>query len=347
MSYKILQNQFYAFHDKIKLDFEDNQQLIEKRDMLIDEIKSYLKKKSENENKPLIKFNAFMQGSYAMGTGNKPVCKEEDYDIDTGLLFLISKKDYTPIEVKKWVFDALNSNEFRTVEWKKACIRVQYKEAGLPKFHIDFACYSDSSSNDDGNIYIAKGKPTLSSDQNKWEISEPKKLKEIINNKFSDVDQKGQFKRSIRDTKRWKDYQFDSVYGTPTGIAITALANNGFTPYVKEIFTGNADIDDFKAIQEFINHILRQFSPSGRICVKLPVPPYNDLCEKMTDQQCTNFKSKLETLRDALVDAENESDPHEACKILRKQFGDDFPVPAKEETGQNRKKAVAGTSESA
>ena len=348
MSNTILQNQFYGFHNKIKLDFEDNEQLIEKRDMLIEEIKSYLKKKSEDEKKPLIKFKTFMQGSYAMGTGNNPVCIEEDYDIDTGLLFLISITDYTPREVKKWVFEALDSNQFRTVEWKKACIRVQYKEAGFPKFHIDFACYSDSSCNDDEQIYIAKGKPTLSSDQNKWEISEPKKLKEIINNKYSDVDEKGQFKRDMRYMKRWKDHNFDSVNGTPTGIAITALANNGFKPYVKDIFTGNADIDDFKATQEFVKYILSRFSYNGRICVTLPVPPpYNDLCEKMTDQQCKAFKTKLEALRDAFDEAENETDPHEACKILKKQFGDDFPVPAKEETGQNRKKAVAGTSESA
>lgn len=347
MSDKILQNQFYGFHDKIKLDFEDNEQLIEKRDMLTEEIKSYLKKKSEDEDKPLIKFKTFMQGSYAMGTGNNPVCKEEDYDIDTGLLFLISIKDHTPLEVKKWVFEALDSNQFRTVEWKKACIRVQYKEAGFPKFHIDFACYSDSSCNDDGQIYIAKGKPTLSADQNKWEVSEPKRLKEIINNKYDETDEKSQFKRTIRYMKRWKDYQFDSVNGTPTGIAITALANRGFKPYVKDPFSGNADIDDFKATQELIKYILGQFSWTGRICVTLPVPPNNDLCEKMTDQQCENFRKKLETLRDAFADAENETDPHEACKILKKQFGDDFPVPAKEETGQNRKKAVAGTSESA
>lgn len=347
MSNTILQNQFYGFHNKIKLDLEDNEQLIEKRDMLIEEIKSYLKKKSEDENTPRIKFKTFMQGSYAMGTGNNPVCKEEDYDIDTGLLFFISVEDYKPLEVKRWVFEALDSNQFRTVEWKKACIRVQYKEAGLPKFHIDFACYSDSSGNDDGQLYIAKGKPTLSPDQNKWEVSEPKKLKEIINNKFSDVDEKGQFKRVIRYMKRWKDYQFNSVNGTPTGITITALSNDWFSAYVKDAFSGNVDIDDFTATHELVKNILRQFSYTGRIYVTLPVPPNNDLCEKMTDQQCENFKKKLETLSDAFADAENETDPHEACKILKKQFGDDFPVPAKAETGQNRKKAVVGTSESA
>ena len=67
----------------------------------------------------------------------------------------------------------------------------------------------------------------------------------------------------------------------------------------------------------------------------------------MTDDQCKNFKTKLERLRDSLIEASNEADPHEACKILKKQFGDDFPVPAKEQTAQSRVKAIVGTNESA
>ena len=147
--------------------------------------------------------------------------------------------------------------------------------------------------------------------------------------------------------KRWKDNQFNSVNGKPTGIAFTALAYNGFTPCIKNPFTWAEDINELKATKDFVNYILGQFGWNGRIRVSLPVIPGNDLFKKMTDQQCKNLKEKLEKLRDALVGAERETDPHEACKILRKQFGDDFPVLAKEDTGQSRKKAVAGTSESA
>jgi hypothetical protein len=341
---KVVQEQFIKFHDAIRLDVSDNKDVIKKRDMLIEEIRTAIKKMCEEKGIKLIRFTTFNQGSYAMGTGNKPIYDEDDYDIDCGLLFEIDKGDYTPIQVKTWVYDALNI-QFRNVEWKKACIRVQYVEEGLPKFHVDFACYSDANS--DGKTYLAKGTPTSAAENKKWEQSEPKKLKDLVNNKFTDDDECDQFKREIRDMKRWKDYQFDSVNGKPTGIAFTALAYNGFKPAIKDPFTWANDINDLKATKDFVNYILNQFSWDGRIKVHLPVPPANNLFEKMTDQQCKNFKTKLEELRDALVDAENETDPHEACKILRKQFGKDFSVPAKETTGQNRRLAVAGTSESA
>jgi hypothetical protein len=151
----IVQSQFYIYHDRIKLEAVDNRQVIEKRDMLIEEVKAYFKKKAE-EDGVKITFSSFNQGSYSMGTGNKPAYDEDDYDIDVALLFNVSKEEYGPLEVKQWVFDALDAKQFRTVEWKKACIRVQYQEQGLPKFHIDFAVYSDPECNKDKKTYIAK-----------------------------------------------------------------------------------------------------------------------------------------------------------------------------------------------
>ena len=59
-----------------------------------------------------------------------------------------------------------------------------------------------------------------------------------------------------------------------------------------------------------------------------------------------NFKEKLETLYDVLIEAENEADPVEACEKLQKQFGDDFPVPKIEETAQVRSPAIVSSSSS-
>jgi hypothetical protein len=342
---KIVQIQFIKFNHVIRLDMENLKAVIEKRDMLIEEIREYLEWYCKEKKVKLIRFKVINQGSYAMGTGNKPINDEEDYDIDAALLFEISIADFTPIQVKQLVFDALSS-QFRTVEWKKACIRVQYVEEGMPKFHVDFACYADA--NEDEKTYLAKGMPTSSKENKKWEEADPKKLKGIINEKYEDESESGQFKREIHYMKRWKDYQFSSINGKPTGIALTALAYNGFIPFTKDPFSWAENIDDLKATFEFVQYILNQFNVfTGRISVSLPVPPGNDLFEKMTDQQCQNFKDLLIKLRDALRDAMNETDPHEACKILRKQFGSDFPVPPKEDTGQSRSKGIAGTSESA
>lgn len=342
----IIQTQFFKFHEEIKLEAFENKQVAEKRDMLIGEIRAYLTKKAKESGKPVITFTWFNQGSYDMGTGNKPAREEDDYDIDTGLVFNINKEDYGPLEVKGWVFEALGNKPFRTVEWKKACIRVQYIEEGLPKFHIDFACYSSPEHSYNKNTYIAKGKPMISSDQNKWEESEPKQLKGLIANRFTDSQEKSQFLRVIRFYKRWKDENFTSVNGKPTGIAFTSLAYNGFRPFIVNKFNGEEKIDDLTALLELAKYILNQFGWK-RISTTLPVPPYNDLFEKMTDGQCQTFREKMERLKSSLEEAKAEADPHQACKILQKEFGPDFPIPPKEDTAQSRRKAMVGTSESA
>lgn len=344
----VVQDQFFKFHGNIKLDLEDNKELIAKRDMLIKEIRAYLKKKAEDEGSDLITFSEFHQGSYAMGTGNKPIDDDQDYDIDVGLLFDISKDNYDPIEVKRWVFKALDAKQFRTVEWKKPCIRVQYFEEGSPRFHIDFAVYSAPGNNYGSKTYLAKGKPALPREQNIWEESEPRKLKDLIDGKFQDTESRKQMKRIIRYFKRWRDNKFDSVNGRPTGIALTALAYQGFIPKTRDYLTNEEKIDDLRALIEFSDYIIQQFSwLDGRISVTLPVPPYNDLFAKMTDTQCNDLKERLKTFLENLKKAEKESDPHEACKILKREFGSDFPVPPKETTGQYRRAAVVGTSESA
>jgi hypothetical protein len=345
---KIVQSQFMKFHESVKLiDTEDNKILREKRDMLVKEIRAYLKKKSEDEGSALITFSVENQGSYSMGTGIKPL-SDQDYDIDIALLFNISKDDYTPVEVKKWVFDALNKNP-RTVEYKKPCVRVQYLKNGDSTFHVDLACYANANS--DSKTYLSKGKPTSSSSDKKWEVSEPKELKSKINGKYSDAYEKQQFKRAIRYLKRWKDFKIkNTVDGKPTGIALTALAYDGFTPEIsRDNFTGDRIENDLHATLSLVKYILNQFDIFDNISVDLPVPPYNDLFEKMkkNEKQTTRFKEKLKSLRDDLIKASNETDPVEACKILRRQFGDDFPIPPEETTGQKRNIAVVGSTEQA
>ncbi|MEM6719177.1 MAG: nucleotidyltransferase [Bacteroidota bacterium] len=146
-----LQTEFNAFHEKIKLhDKEDNKELRDKRDMLAEELRAYFKKKSEDEGTSRITFSIENQGSYSMGTGIRPL-EDCDYDIDVMVLFNISKDDYAPVEVKKWVYEALNRHN-RTVEYKKPCVRVQYYKNGQETFHVDLALYANQ--NDDEKKYL-------------------------------------------------------------------------------------------------------------------------------------------------------------------------------------------------
>jgi hypothetical protein len=84
-----------------------------------------------------------------------------------------------------------------------------------------------------------------------------------------------------------------------------------------------------------------------RLKVKLPVRPFCDLFQKMTDKQMDFFYTRLNLLRDVLNEALEETDPVEACLQLQTQFGEDLVVPDVKETGQNRARAIVSSSSSA
>ncbi|MEM9919262.1 MAG: nucleotidyltransferase, partial [Bacteroidota bacterium] len=228
--YNYLQSEFNKFHEKIKLhDRADNAILREKREMLEKELREYFAKKAKEEGTAKITFSVGNQGSYSMGTGIRPL-DNEDYDIDVMILLNISKDDHKPVAVKKWVYQALDRSN-RTVEDKKPCVRVQYHKNGKKLYHVDLAIYANENS--DGKTYLSWGKFKSAPADKKWEISEPEALKDKINKRFKNSDDQQQMKRVIRYLKRWKDIKFKNTgHGKPTGIALTALAYNLFTPQI-------------------------------------------------------------------------------------------------------------------
>lgn len=52
---------------------------------------------------------------------------------------------------------------------------------------------------------------------------------------------------------------------------------------------------------------------------------FNDLFEKMTDNQMQNFKNKLVNLQNTLQQAEQSKSINEFCSSLQTAFGNDFP----------------------
>ncbi len=343
-----LQKQFRKFEENIRLsDIDDNKPLRDKRDLLIKELKEWGKK---NE-KP--GFDWFNQGSYHMSTGIKPM-EGDDYDIDVAIVYDINIDDYEdPTEVKKWVRDALKRNN-REVEILTPCVRVQYREKGEPKNHVDFAVYGKELNwnNDERSKQISKGREFSSFDNRVWEESEPKRLRELIKDEMFQSDKelggqkRTQFRRNVRYLKRWKDNNFSSNGNQrPTGIAMTAICHEWFKPLVSKDWEGNIVEKDLESL---LNVVRTAVANNCGLNVKLPVIPHNDLFEKLkeSDHNEENYKKKLKELKKTLEVAWNEPDPHEASKILRKVFGEDFPVPEKKETAKKTAYSAITTSSS-
>ena len=109
----IIQKQFEKFNNKIRLDYENNVTLTEKRDILI---------KILHESDKIPTFIKIDQGSYAMHTGINPK-REREYDIDVGLRFKVNKEDYNPMDIKKAIAEILKNHTEYGSKIKKPCVK--------------------------------------------------------------------------------------------------------------------------------------------------------------------------------------------------------------------------------
>lgn len=350
-----VQKYFEEFHDEIKLGrFDENATLREKRDTVITKLKTRLDALFADREEDTPTFTWFNQGSYEMDTGIKPAVSG-DYDIDVGIIFDIKHSEHDPVDVKTWVTDALEGHT-KKVEMRRPCVTVFYQRENEPVYHVDLAIYSDDTCPGTGCRYLAKGKKNSSADYRVWEESNPQKLCELISGKCSG-DDACQFRRVIRYLKRWKDHKFSgNGNGAPTGIALTIAAYHWFAvnKQVTDLFTGAAKYNDLKATrtvaQSMINNfrlVYRDGEYVQRLELKLPLAPWSDLLERITDNQMKTLKERLTALVAGLNSAESDADPKTACETLAKVFGADFPIPPAEETATQTKPAFTHSSTSA
>lgn len=343
-----IQKQFEEFHDAIKLGrFDEEQTLREKRDIIRNKVDDRLPGIFEKHDEEVPTWRWRNQGSYEMGTGNKPINGRE-HDIDQGLYFDVSTDDYDPVTLKKRVHESLDGHT-DDVRVRRPCVTVWYHKSGERVYHVDIACYSDRSQNLDRKDRLAIGRLGSSEENKSWDVSDPKGLLDEIFSRFED-EGRAQFRRTVRYFKRWKDKNFSSDgNAAPTGIALTVAAYHWLTNTYFDPFTsGKSKPDDHRALLNLVQQMLNKFNGwPRRLKVFLPVEPYSDLLEQMTDSQMEQFEEKLKKLRDALRDALDDVDPVQACKRMRKQFGDDFPIPEKKDTARRTPPPVSSSSNAA
>ena len=302
-----LQKIFENFNETIKTGYDFNSELKEKKDLLIAEIKTKLQPKCD----------IFLQGSYSMHTGVKPV--SGDYDIDVALIFKEEDLDKisTPYQLKQKVHDCFYSRN-RSVEIKEPCVRVQYHEKSEEKYHVDFALYKETK---DKKYYLARGK---NSSESKWEECEPYRLIEILNDLNKNIGNIEQYRRCVRYLKRFKALNFE--HENIPSIAITVSAYNTFN-------SKKMPEEDVIALQYVITDLIN--------CVKnrriiLPTKPNSNLIEKLTLNQLDNLEKKLTCLESDLNCANQENvDIQDACSRLAKYFGADFASAISQESSNN------------
>lgn len=354
-----IQKQLQEFDEKIRLKrFDENATLREKRDAVLTKLRARFDV-WRKDGRSIPTFSEFNQGSYAMGTGIQPA--DGDYDIDVGLRFNAKKTDYpNPVDLKILVADALEGHTELGTDVRRSCVTVKYKIDGEQAYHVDLAIYAyDDPESPAKRLFLAKGKRGSDQVNRWWEESDPLGLVNRIDAHYADKDDEAQFLRVIRALKRWKTEKFKTEgNNAPSGVGLTIAALNLFRPVVsRDALAKSVTSDDRSAMRTFVNDLIGQFRATGRsseagepmyrVQVALPVAPWKDIFERMTDGQMTTFRDRLVQLRDALDKVANEADPVVACKAMRKEFGDEFPVPEKQDTGESRGRAISSSGVSA
>lgn len=317
-----LQTYFTKFHDNIKLTSATKKELSNKRDILIGILR---------DSGKLPSFEEFSQGSYGMFLGIKPA-DDEEYDIDVGLRFNVSKDDYRPLEIKDTIYEILKGHTEYGAKIRKPCVTVTYKKDGEKSYHVDLVTYSYEDKDDfDGQMYLAKGTDTSPEDEVLWEKADPVALLDYIRDTVQDESEREQFRRIVKYIKHWKKRKFSSSgHAEPPSIGITLLVLDNFVA---------SDGDDLSALIHAVDAIKSEFHFEGvdnnrfmySISYSLPdslrVEPGNNVFEKMSLVQMTDFKDKIEKLSRDLLAVQGEADLVKQCEKLRNVFGDDFEAP--------------------
>ncbi len=326
-----VQKQFEKFHETIRVDFDMSQDLRDKRDIVVEKVKKYLREKGHPTCEVLL------QGSYKMKTGVRPVADLE-YDIDIGLRFSIRDTDYAAATVRGWVYEAVKDHT-KKVEKKGPCVRVYYSDG----YHLDLVTYAVWEENGPDQY-------RLDHKTNGWREADPPKLLGYVNDyreNFDGTDDNAtktdQFRRCVRYLLRWNDVRMPyEDEEKPTGLGFVLLAiQRGLS---KTTFLDGRS-DDRRALETFVRRVANTV---GRVQADKPTPEYEEMFGRLGGDAMTQFKEDLKGLADALEEAGRTAAPFEACKELQAVFGEAFPVPPAEETARAyRAPAVVTSSTSA
>ena len=326
-----IQKQFDKFHDNIKLTREDKayKEAREKDDSIKSDIKSAFK----DAGYPVTE--DFIQGSMADGVNTGVISLHGDRDIDRALVIDSDKSPDDPTAPKKVLRDTLKKRGFSDPRIKKPCVTANYVSSDL---HFDYPIYSKDSC---GNLELAVGKEFSQEDSKKWDDSDPKGLIDHLKDENGDLTslEKSQYRRIARYLKRWRDFRYtdDTERKKVYSIGLTLMAKDSFSKQVNEDGVPN----DLLALRETISNVLYTkgyFSLTDlendkyKISVSLPVSPWRDIFDGHGSSVGTPLRKKLIKLLEKCDLALVEENVVEQSKILRKQFGDDFPLAEKKDS---------------
>jgi cyclic GMP-AMP synthase DncV-like protein len=251
------------------------------------------------------------QGSYAMHT---MVQAEFDAsDIDDGVVFakadLVGPKggEYTPLDAKNMVRDALDDGSFKTPpEVHTNCVRVFYDDG----FTVDIPVYR--AVGEEPNITYELASTT-------WKVADPEGVTNWFNtqvvDKSPDTTNGRQMRRVVKLLKGWTKSR--KSWNLPSGFILSKLTDE---VYYKDLAL--LDRDD-QALLQVMEAILRRLQ--GSLVVRHPVVPGETITKSDKDANMVELRDRLgDAVKTLAVLRRSDCTELDALKALCDLFDTDY-----------------------
>lgn len=261
--------EFIDFSRNLDLKPNKKQALRESKDVIQKKIRDYFRDIQWGPDRKAWKANPefFIQGSYKHGTAirtHHDIC-----DIDLGVYFQ-GKPPVSPLTLQKHIYNALLAHTSFPVIIKKKCVRIKY--AGF--FHIDIPIYYFDEKT--AKYFLGTG--------DQWIESNPKEFSTWIDKQVTPNEQ---MVRVIRYFKAWVDsMRVRKSQKMPSGVALTVWVQKF---YVQD---GREDLSFIKTAYKIFSHLSAVTFLSDWKCV-MPVKPFDNLIEKLSEDQREKFLERL------------------------------------------------------
>ena len=256
------------------------------------------------------------QGSLPISTTVNPENKEDEYDLDDGVILQNLDKDSmddwpTTEEAHQWIVDALTNKTKEPPQDKNNCVRITY----VKDYHVDFTIYGLY----ENEFWLAR------KGEDQWvKTAKPGMYTGWFREKAGSKGE--QLRRVVRYLKVWNDSQKHGY----KGVLLTAIATKHFS--------SSKDRDD-KAIVSTVKNALRSLREGGSL--RMPVIPKDDLIGDWDEAQRNSLIDNLEELSETGDQALSAEDLPEATERWTEMLGERFPRV--KDPGSEDAKGVAAT----
>lgn len=253
----------------------------------------------------------FIQGSYANGTAIEPV-DDGEYDVDVIAICVDNETGPTTALNGLQRRFASNGNYAARIVPKTPCIRLEYAEDSVGKFHVDVVPVRENQS---WSSPAPLDAPRRGGD---WHDTAPAEYTAWC------ADQGGHFVRTVKIMKRWRDVQ-QSVRGAIKSIVLQVLVSECMPRYVED--------DQARLVETFARLHSRLASLSSPPAVYNPVLPDENLARRWTQSSFDNFVRELAEAVEVSRKAANADDKLQAIDTWRELLGEDFPSMTQADLG--------------